>query len=216
MAPQRLAERLAAIRGLLLDWDGVFNGGAKGDGTASTFSEADSMGLNLLRFGLWQMQGRELPVAAIVTGEDNPSARLFATRERFHALYRGVRNKRRALEALCAAHGLAPAELICIFDDVNDLAMASDCGIRVLVRRRASPSLQEYVAARALCDYITAHEADRHAIRETAELLLELMGSFETVIGSRIAFDDDYARYFAARQAVSTELVEEIGAGPAP
>ena len=38
---QRAAERSR----LVADWDGVFNGGAKGEGAASTFSEPDSMGI---------------------------------------------------------------------------------------------------------------------------------------------------------------------------
>jgi 3-deoxy-D-manno-octulosonate 8-phosphate phosphatase (KDO 8-P phosphatase) len=66
-----IKERLAGIRGLVCDWDGVFNGGAKGENAASTFSEADSMGTNLLRYALWRANGG-LPVAAVITGADNP------------------------------------------------------------------------------------------------------------------------------------------------
>ena len=49
-----LRERLRGIRGLVSDWDGVFNAGSKGDGTSSTFGEPDSMGMNLLRYALWR------------------------------------------------------------------------------------------------------------------------------------------------------------------
>ena len=57
-----------------------------------------------------------------------------------------------------------------------------------------------------ICDYITGTEADRYAIREVAELLLGLMGSFDAVVQSRTAFDAQYAEYFSARQAVVTHL----------
>jgi 3-deoxy-D-manno-octulosonate 8-phosphate phosphatase (KDO 8-P phosphatase) len=91
-----LAVKLARIRALVFDWDGVFNRGEKGSGSSSGFSEADSMGVNMLRFGLW-LRDRELPVAAIVTGEVNPSSELFVARERFHCLFQGVRDKRDAM-----------------------------------------------------------------------------------------------------------------------
>ena len=45
-------------------------------------------------------------------------------------------------------------------------------------------------------------------MREVCELLLGLLGSFEAVVASRVAWDDEYARYFAARQAVATRLID--------
>jgi 3-deoxy-D-manno-octulosonate 8-phosphate phosphatase (KDO 8-P phosphatase) len=200
-----IAARLDAMQGLLFDWDGVFNAGSKGEGTSSTFDEADSMGINLLRYAMWRARGT-LPAAAVITGEDNPTARRFAAREHFDAVYCGVRNKAVAVDEFCAARGVRCEELICVFDDVNDLGMAAKCGVRVLVRRDSSPLLQDYVAARGLCDYITAGVGGRHALREATELLLGLMGSFGAVVDSRVAFDADYARYFGARQAVETRV----------
>ena len=96
-----------------------------------------------------------------------------------------------------------------MFDDVNDLGMAFACGIRVYVQRTASPLLREYVVRQGLCDYVTAHSAERHAVREVCELLLGLLGAFDAVVASRVAWDRDYAAYFAARQAVATELVDQ-------
>jgi 3-deoxy-D-manno-octulosonate 8-phosphate phosphatase (KDO 8-P phosphatase) len=203
-----LAERLHAVRGFVCDWDGVFNDGAKGEGVASTYSEPDSMGTNLLRYALWRQHGGHMPVAALITGAENPSARNFALREHFHAIYSGARNKTAAIETLCATYRLSSEHLICIFDDVNDLGMAFGCGIRVLVQRPASPLLRDYVARQNLCDYITAQSPDRYAVREVCELLLGLLGLFDTVVASRVAWDRDYARYFAERQELSTELVE--------
>ena len=202
-----LRERLRSIRGLVSDWDGVFNAGSKGDGTSSTFGEPDSMGVNLLRYALWRERGT-LPITALVTGEDNPSARAFAQREHLNVIYHGTRTKTAAIELLCAAHKLSSEQLICLFDDVNDLGMAFGCGIRVLVRRDASPLLHDYVARQGLCDYITAHPAERHAVREVCELLLGLLGSFDAVVASRVAMDPAYLGYFAARQSVKTEVID--------
>lgn len=203
-----LVERMRTIRGFVSDWDGVFNQGAKGEGSESTYSEPDSMGTNLLRYALWRERGA-LPVAALITGLHNPSARTFALREHFHAVHYGARNKTAAIEALCRTHSVSSEHLVCIFDDVNDLGMAFACGIRVLVQRSASPLLREYVVRQGLCDYVTAHSSERHAVREVCELLLALLGSFEAVVASRVAWDRDYEAYFAARQAVTTEFVDQ-------
>ena len=203
-----LVERMRMIRGFVSDWDGVFNQGAKGEGAESTYNEPDSMGTNLLRYALWR-EHSELPIAALITGLHNPSARTFALREHFHAVYYGARNKTAAIEALCRTQRVSSDRLVCIFDDVNDLGMAFACGIRVYVQRSASPLLREYVVRQGLCDYVTAHPAERHAVREVCELLLGLLGSFESVVTSRVAWDADYAAYFSARQALTTEFIDQ-------
>ena len=200
-----IGARLAGVRGLVFDWDGVFNPGAKGENVSSTFSEADSMGVNLLRYALWRVRG-ELPVVSLITGENNPTARRFAAREHFHAVYSGIRNKAAAVDELCAQTGIDESELLCVFDDVNDLGMAARCGVRMLVRRGSSPLLRDYAARHALFDYMTGAGPDAHAVREIAELLLGLLGVFDQVVASRVANDADYARYFAARQAVETRF----------
>jgi 3-deoxy-D-manno-octulosonate 8-phosphate phosphatase (KDO 8-P phosphatase) len=207
-----LRRRLKDVRGLVSDWDGVFNAGSKGEGATSTFGEPDSMGTNLLRYALWREHGA-LPMAALITGADNPSARAFALREHFDAIYYGAKTKTAAIEALCRIHRLSSEQVICLFDDVNDLGMAFGCGVRILVRRDASPLLHDYVARQGLCDYITGHSPERHAVREACELLLGLLGSFDAVVASRVAWDDEYTRYFEARQKISTQLIDQAARG---
>jgi 3-deoxy-D-manno-octulosonate 8-phosphate phosphatase (KDO 8-P phosphatase) len=202
-----LARRVRAARGFVSDWDGVFNAGSKGEGAESTYSEPDSMGTNLLRYALWRAHGA-LPVAALVTGADNPSARGFALREHFHAVYYGARTKTRAIEHLCKANGLSSENLVCMFDDVNDLGMAFACGVRIFVQRSASPLLRDYVLRQGFCDYITAHSPERYAVREACELLLGLLGSFDVALASRVAWDREYDAYFKARQAHATEVID--------
>ena len=69
-APEALQKKLSRIRALIFDWDGVFNAGQKGEGVTSHFTEPDSMGSNMLRFGLWLPQ-RRMPIVAVITGVDN-------------------------------------------------------------------------------------------------------------------------------------------------
>jgi 3-deoxy-D-manno-octulosonate 8-phosphate phosphatase (KDO 8-P phosphatase) len=202
--PHALAERLARVRALAFDWDGVFNPGIKGGGSHSTWSEADSMGVNLLRYTLWQALGERQAVCALITGADNPAARDFAQREHFHHMYQGVVDKRQALQRLCADHGLEPDEVMYTFDDVNDLGVASMAGVRVLVRRESSPLLAEHARTARLADYITGCSPPQHALREACELMMGLLQAFSAVATARGGFTDVYRRYFAERQRIVT------------
>jgi len=209
-APRELAGRVARCRALLFDWDGVFNSGSKGNGQASRFSEPDSMGTNMLRYGLWRMHG-SLPFAAVISGANNENALEFAEREHFSEVYLGVKNKRAVVEHLCQRDGIDPTEIACIWDDINDLSVAAMCGLRFQVRRDAGPLFTDYVARNGLRDYLTGSRGGAHAVREVCELLLGLTGQFDTVVASRAASDDDYARYFAARQQAVTARYAEVG-----
>ena len=214
--PVVLARHLEKVQGLVFDWDGVFTTAAKqGSGAVTSFSEADSMGTNMLRFGLWR-RGGKLPATVIVTGENNPTAVEFAQREHFDAVYMGVRNKHHVVQHLETQWKLVPAQLACVFDDINDLPVAAACLLRVLVRRAASPLLRALAIEKKLCDYVTAQDGSNHAVRETCELMLGLMGEFDAVVASRTAVDDDYQLYFGQRQSVTTSVFVERQGGIVP
>jgi len=208
----QLTQKLEQCRAIVFDWDGVFNAGRKGHTSSSGFSEVDSMGTNMLRYGLWRRLGG-LPYTAIISGEDNESAIAFAEREHLTAVYTGIRSKQHVIEHLCGEHDLQPAQIACVFDDINDLPMAEVCGIRLMVRRSASPMFADYVERRALCDYVTGAISGAYPVREICELLLGLMDAFDDVVESRVAFDTQYEAYFKARQAVATtQYGQENGA----
>jgi len=202
--PASITAKLKNIKAVVFDWDGVFNDGFKGDGQPSIFSEADSMGTNMLRYGLWR-QNDELPVAAIISGEQNLTAQHFATREHFHHVYLGIPDKRKALKHLCATQGIEPVNVAFVFDDVNDLGMAAQCGLRLMVKRKAGPLLHNYAINNDCCDYIMASCGSSHAVREAMELMLGFIGNFDAVINSRTRYDEMYRNYFELRQHVTTQ-----------
>ena len=197
------------IEAIVFDWDGVFHPGFKAPGSPAPFNEADSMGTNMLRYGLWRRHGK-LPTAAIISGENNPTAFEFGRREHFDRIYVGIGDKRKALRHLCESQGIEPSQIAFVFDDINDLGMAEFCGLRFMIRRNASPLLLDYAIQNDLCDYYTAHPPADQAIREICELCLGLMGQFDTVIRSRVNADDDYKEYFAARQIKETEFFKQM------
>jgi 3-deoxy-D-manno-octulosonate 8-phosphate phosphatase (KDO 8-P phosphatase) len=202
-----IQRRLAGVQAFVFDWDGVFNRGDKGEGSFSTFSEPDSMGANLLRYAYWRARGR-LPVCAVVSGAHNETALAFAKRERFDAVFCGVRDKAIAFDMLTKDHSLRRDEMVYVFDDANDFSVAQDCALRFLVRREASPLLREFAVTNALADYITAAKSGEYAVREVSELLLGMLGGYPDVFESRQRYDSRYQDYFAARQAVRTNVFD--------
>ena len=206
--PLQLQKKLARIRALVFDWDGVFNAGEKGDQTTSHFTEPDSMGSNMLRFGLWLPQG-VMPVVAVITGVDNRSAFHLARREHFHEVYFSIRNKGLAVSHLCSAHGIRPDQVACLFDDINDLEMAKTCGVRCLVARAASPMFTRYVVSRGLTDYVTGCGSPQHGVREFCELSLGALGLYEQVVAARMSWNSQYQSYFTQRQAILTNFYNQ-------
>ena len=154
------------------------------------------MGTNLLRYALWREHGavadrgadhgRRQSVRAHVRACASTSMRSTTARAT-----RRPRSRRCAARTACRRSGSSASSTTS-----TTSAWRSRCGIRVLVQRSASPLLRDYVVRQGLCDYVTAHAPERHAVREVCELLLGLLGAFDAVVASRVAWDRDYARVF--------------------
>lgn len=200
-----LLEKLSGIRAFLFDWDGVFNSGTKGEGLASPYSEPDSMGTNLMRFGQWLRHG-SLPVTGIITALNNPTGFQLAQREHFQSVYFGFKHKQEALFHLMEAYQLQPSEVAFVFDDVIDLSAARLCGLRFFVSRPASPLLQRFVAQNGLADYMSGQTGGNHAVREICELILGLQGHYDRVVKERMEFRGDFAQYMAERNGHPTQF----------
>lgn len=199
-----IQKKLQNIKVFLFDWDGVFNNGNKGGDTPSGFSEADSMGTNLLRFGHW-LRHQQLPFTAIITGENNTAAIQLAEREHFNSIYYQVRDKATALKHLQTTYNIKLEEVAFCFDDVLDLPIAKQCGLRFMINRSSSPLFAEYVKQQHNCDYISAHSGGQHAVREICELILGLTEKFTTVVEERCAFSPLYQSYLQTRNAGDTQ-----------
>jgi len=169
----------------------------------------------MLRYGLW-LCNKQLPVAGIITGADNRAAIEFARREHFHDVYIGVKDKRLAIEHLIKTRQVDADQIACAYDDINDLGMAAQCGLRFMVQRSANPLFNSYVTRRKLCDYITGCSSKDSPVREISELALGLMGIFETVVDSRINWDAKYQDYYHQRQALPTHGYTQENSGIVP
>ncbi len=202
-------EKLSGIKAFISDWDGVFNAGIKQPGVPSPFAEADSMGINMLRLEGWLRTG-QIPKLAIITGANNPVARYLARREKFVSVYSGIKNKAEALMHFCEMNQLKTREVACFFDDINDLSMASLCGLRFLVRREAGKGFMSFIRSKQLVDYRSAHPGDQYAIREICEFLIQVNNDYDEVISHRIAFEETYQQYWQERQSIPTHFYQVL------
>ncbi len=203
--PEVISARLKNIKAFIFDWDGVFNNGQKNAEGSSNFSEVDSMATNLLRYSHFLIHG-QLPLAAVISGEKNETAFYFCRRECFNYSFFKTPHKTDALHYICKEQNLKPEEVAYFFDDVLDLSVASLCGLRIMVQRRANPLFTEYCIRHQLVDYLTGAEGGAYAIREACELLTGLNGNFDTVIHDRTHYGANYKSYITQRRLVSTQF----------
>jgi len=208
---KQLRQRLLNTKALIFDWDGVFNSGQKGE-IPSNFSEVDSMGVNMLRFGYYLLT-HALPLTAIVTGETNETAMQWARREHLDAVYFQVKNKIEIAQLLEDKFRIEPHEIFFVFDDILDLSLAKEAGVRFLVKHQAKSLFIEYCRKNKLCDYITSRPGHENAIREISELSLHLIGKFDDTIEKRIEFDGDYSAYLQKRDAIGTQILKASSDG---
>ena len=204
MTPNEFHSKLQSIKAFVFDWDGVFTDGGKDYELQSTFNEVDSMGTNLLRFCFFLKHG-QIPFTSIISGETNKSAITFVNRECFHAHYFKVSNKTEAANHLCKTYNISIGEIAFVFDDVLDLSIAQNCGLRIFIPRTANPLFNAYVIKNKLADYITASESGQYAVREACELLMGTYGLFDEAIKQRVQFSDKYNEYLKLRRATSTK-----------
>ena len=200
-----LKNKYRNIRAVLFDWDGVFNTGQKNIDGQSTFSEVDSMGVNLMRFNGYLFR-KQQPIMGIVTGEHNQLAFKFARREHFHQVYHRVAHKELAFRHFCQQHHLQPHEVMYVFDDVLDFSAAKLAGLRFMVGRSCNPLTLEFAQQQRLVDYITHHDGGQNAVREVTELCLLLTNSYQKVLELRMKYAEDYKKFIGERNSIETSF----------
>jgi 3-deoxy-D-manno-octulosonate 8-phosphate phosphatase (KDO 8-P phosphatase) len=198
VAPHEIAEKLGGIKAFIFDWDGVFNNGTKNEAGSSTFSDVDAMGTNLLRFNHF-LRNDQPPLTAIISGEKNALAFTLAEREHFNAAYYSIKTKTEALHHFCSNHNIHPEQTAYFFDDVLDLGIAAQAGLRIMVGRECNPLLLQYARNHNLADYITAANGANNAVREAVEMLLWQSNKYDETITRRIKSDEYYNRYIQLR-----------------
>jgi len=170
-SPTRMSAREARFRArrirlVLADCDGVLTDTgvyyAESGELMKRFSIRDGMGVERLR-----QAGIE---SGIVSGELSPSISRRAEKLSIPHVLIGAKDKRAAVEALCARHGFRLAELAYIGDDVNDLEVLEAVGAHGLTG--APLDAVPEVAARV--HHRGRVRAGQGALRDFAEWILAL------------------------------------------
>lgn len=198
-------QKLQEVRAFIFDWDGVFTEGTKTSGNKSSFSEADSMGLNLLRFA-WHLKYGINPLCFIITGLHNETAIEFAKRERFNAVFLNFKSKHEALTFIENNYEVKASECAFFYDDILDLSICNEVALRFQIYRKSSPVFNRYVIKNKLADYTTAVSGGQHALRECAELCISAFDIYDKCVEERVAFSDTYQNFWDKRQDIKTEF----------
>ena len=157
-----LADRLARVRLLVFDADGVLTGGhmvygAQGE-AYKMFHSRDGLGLVLARAA-----GLKL---AVLTGRHSEIVGRRCTELRFHSIKLGRFDKVDALGEILAETGCAAADTLSMGDDIIDLPALHQVGVPVTV-----PCAPQEV--RHHCLYVTTARGGEGAVREVVDLVLK-------------------------------------------
>ena len=166
-----LRERLAKVRLLLLDVDGVLTDGklyfdAEGRET-KIFHVHDGSGLVY-----WRRLGF---CSALLSGRDSPAVRARAKGLRIDEVHLGLKTKLEAFEEILVRRDLSPEESLYMGDDLLDLPVLRAAGVAVTVP-------QGRPQVKAVCDYVTKAGAGEGAVREVVENLLVAKGLFQKIL----------------------------------
>jgi len=166
-----LHERLAQVKLLLLDVDGVLTEGGvtwTNEGIEQkTFHIRDGLGIRL-----WQRAGGR---TGIVTGRASRVVQLRAEELGIGIVRQGVEDKLETTGAILAECGVSWEQTAFVGDDLPDLAVMMRCGVGVAVANAAA----EVIEAAAI---VTRLPGGQGAVREVIEQLLKARGSWETIV----------------------------------
>ncbi len=158
----RQRSRLAAVRLLVLDVDGVLTDGGLWYGPQGElikrFDVRDGLGIRLL-----QHAGIEV---AFLSGGRGGATEVRARHLGIRHCLVGAKDKPQALAALQAELGVTPTATAFVGDDFNDLAVRGQVGLLVATADAARPLLRQ-------ADLVLLRAGGRGAVRELAERLLQ-------------------------------------------
>jgi 3-deoxy-D-manno-octulosonate 8-phosphate phosphatase (KDO 8-P phosphatase) len=154
-----LQERLARVRLLLLDVDGVLTDGGvtwNGGGVEQkTFNIRDGLGL--------------------VTGRSSDIVQIRAEELGIGIVWQGVEDKLATAAEVIATCGLSWEQTAFVGDDLPDLPVVMRCGLGVAV----ADACPEVAAA---ADLVTERPGGRGAVREVIERMLQARGEWAAIV----------------------------------
>ncbi len=168
----RLTDRLAKVRLIILDVDGALTDGriifGSGDLEIKSFHVRDGHGIKLAR-----RQGLEL---AVVTGRSSEIVPRRASELGITRVYQSVWFKKAALAELLEDMDLKPEQVAVIGDDVVDIPLFRSVGAAFTVPEAP-------LEVRREAHYITRNPGGRGAVREMLDMILKAQGKWDDAMG---------------------------------
>lgn len=169
----RTDERLARIRILALDVDGVLTDGRIVRGPAGPADEYPAFDV---QDGIAMRWMREAGVVvAWISGRGSPAVVSRARELEIREVHLSVASKRDVLEAIQEKHGVAVDETAAMGDDLPDL------GLRARAAFFAAPA-NARPEIRARADLVTRSSGGRGAVREFCEAILRAKGRWQAIL----------------------------------
>lgn len=160
-----LADKLAGIRLVAFDVDGVFTDGRfylSDDGVESkAFNTQDG-------FGIRQLIRADIAVA-VISGRKSVAVECRMKELGVQHLVQGCVDKVAALDDIAGALGITTRECAYVGDDIPDLPLLKHVGISIAVANAVGQIHDE-------CDYATSATGGFGAVREVCELVLSAQG----------------------------------------
>ncbi len=161
-------EKLAKIRLLLLDVDGVLTDGRiiydNQGNELKAFDVKDGHGLKMIqRAGI---------AVGIITGRSSQVVVKRAEELGIEILYQGAKNKLEPYREILAQHGLTDEQVAYVGDDIVDLPILLRAGFSATVADAVPEVL-------SLVDYVANRSGGRGAVREICDLVLKGGGHWE-------------------------------------
>lgn len=160
-----VGKKLAAIRLVAFDVDGVFTDGRfylSDDGVESkAFNTQDG-------FGVRQLLDAEVAVA-VISGRNSGAVERRMSELGVPHIVQGCKDKVAALDGIIKTLGITRLECAYVGDDIPDLPLLNHVGVSIAVAN-AVPAL------RSRCDITTSASGGSGAVREVCELLLASRG----------------------------------------
>lgn len=165
-------KRLAGIKALVLDVDGVLTDGriiydSEGRETKN-FDVKDGWGIVML-----QKKGFR---TAIISARDSRATDVRARDLKVSKVYQNAYPKVAAYEEMLKEFGLKDENVCFVGDDITDLDVLRRAGFAVAVKD-AVPE------AKKAAHYVTAKPGGKGAVREVAELILKSRGLWKEIVG---------------------------------
>jgi YrbI family 3-deoxy-D-manno-octulosonate 8-phosphate phosphatase len=171
-------EKIAGIRFLLLDIDGVMTDGAivyTSDGEElKRFNVKDGAGLKY-----WQRAGHG---AGIITGRSSPMVLRRAGELGITLVAMDAKNKLPVFRKMLADAGVGPEEAAVMGDDLPDLPLIARAGLGIA----PADAVEEVRDAAAV---VTRKKGGRGAVREAVEFILKAQGRWDGIMERYLAGD---------------------------